>query len=160
MEYSFIAYIFLCIVIGLGIFSMLTNSGRAWSAVSFLVLSILIFVFYGLRWFGNTDSKTNYGGSWPPIINMCPDYLVYYKRSGTSDSCVDLIGVSRGSSLVPWTADDIKNPPQQANKYFNFVYKPTMTAEQVAGLCNQAMQAGLTWEGITNGESCTYTKSA
>ena len=159
MDYSFIAYIFICIVVGLGLFSALNSSGRTWSAILTLILCILIFVFYGLRWFRDTSSVFSYKGSWPPIINMCPDYLVYFKN-GTVDSCIDLVGVNNsGGSLQAWSKEELNNPPQAADKYFNYVYKPGMKAEELDVLCKKAQEAGLTWEGITNGESCTYKVS-
>lgn len=158
MDYSFIAYILLCIVVGLTLFTSLSNSGRFWSALIVLIVSILIFVFYGMRWFSGTTSRFNYSGPWPPMINMCPDYLVYFKN-GNIDTCIDMLGVSRGmGTLKSWTKEDNpNNPPQDPQKYFTFVYKPGMSASDMKNLCNATMQAGLTWEGITNGESCTIT---
>jgi hypothetical protein len=157
MDFSFIAYIFICIVIGLGAFTQLNNSGRTWSAILCLILFILIFVFYGMRWFQGTTSKFTYSGSWPPIINMCPDYLVYYKN-GRQDTCIDLTGVNRSSgALQTWTKEEINNPPLNPNKYFPHVYKPALTGDKLKELCDKAMEYGLTWEGITNGESCTFT---
>lgn len=159
MNYSFIAYIFICIVIGLGTFSTLIKADRMYSAILSLILFVLIFVFYGLRWFSGETSRFSYSGAWPPVINMCPDYLVYFKK-GVQDTCVDLIGVNRsGGTLKPWTKEDNpSNPPEDENKYFRFVYKPGMTPEQLKTLCDAAQSAGVTWEGITNGESCTYGK--
>jgi hypothetical protein len=49
-----------------------------------VVLLILIFVFYGLRWFsgGNLKGTTSNGKiAWPPIVNMCPDFMVSWKDS-------------------------------------------------------------------------------
>jgi hypothetical protein len=161
MDYSLIAYIFIAAVIILTTFSKLSNSGRYWAAILSLILFILIFVFYGLRWFRGDKSVFTYTGQWPPIINMCPDYLVYYKTANKRDTCVDLIGVNRsGGSLKNWTKEDINNPPQDSAKYFPYVYKPGMTGDKLRELCNAAMQYGLTWEGITNGESCTFTTSS
>ena len=160
MDYYFIAYVFLCIVIIMGTASTLSNSGRNWAAILSLVLFILIFVFYGQRWFRDTTMKGTYTGSWPPIINMCPDYLVYFKR-GNTETCIDLLGVNRSNgALQAWSRDDTPaNPPQTDAKYFNYVYKPGMTAAQMKQACDAAMQMGLTWEGITNGESCTFGTS-
>jgi hypothetical protein len=157
MRYSMIAYILLCIVVGLTLFQKLNASGRTWSAILAVILFILIFVFYGMRWFGENPASI-YKGVWPPIINMCPDYLVYYKNAG-KDTCVDMLGVNRsGGVLRSWTKEDSpQNPPADPEKYFNYVYKPGMTESQLKALCKATMDAGLTWEGITNGESCTFT---
>lgn len=157
MDYSFIAYILVVIIVCLGTFSSLNNSDRLWAAILTLVLFVLIFTFYGMRWFRDTTSVFSYTGSWPPIINMCPDYLVYFKR-GNQDTCVDLIGVNRSNGgLKRWAKEDTPaNPPGDSSKYFPFVYKPGMTDKELANLCRKTMDAGLTWEGITNGESCTF----
>ena len=158
MSYQFIAYIFLCVVIGLSVTTQLFKSNRAWAGILTLILFILIFVFYGQRWFRGTNVAGTYTGAWPPIINTCPDYLVYYNRNG-KDSCIDMLGVNRSNGVLrPWTQEDNpQNPPADDNKYFMYVYKPDMKPEEVQVLCNAAMTAGLTWEGITNGESCTYS---
>lgn len=157
MKFSLIAYVLLCIVVGLTVFQQLSGSGRTWSAIITLILFILIAVFFGMRWFGENPTRV-YKGVWPPIINMCPDYLVYYKN-GMTDTCVDMIGVNRsGGVLRSWTKEDSPaNPPADDTKYFKHVYKPGMTEAQLKELCKATMDAGLTWEGITNGESCTYS---
>ena len=165
MDYLLFAYIFVCIALGLGIFSQLNGSGRSWAGILSLILLILIFIFYGQRWFEGTSGKfSTTPGSWPPIINMCPDYLVYYKHgTGTSakDTCVDMLGVSKNATLSLWTDSDTALPPEllsgSPTKYFQHVYKPGLKAEELKVLCNKAIEAGLTWEGITNGESCTYS---
>jgi hypothetical protein len=160
MNFYFIAYIFLAIGVGLGVPFKLFQTGRMISAILFLILSIFIFIFFGVRWFSSGAVVGLYTGSWPPLINTCPDYLVYYKK-GTVDTCIDLIGVNRsGGALAPWSQDDNpKNPPQAANKYFPFTYKAGMSNDQLQILCNSAQQLGLTWEGITNGESCVFAQS-
>ena len=162
MDYAFIAYVFLAIVVTAGAGMQLFQSNRMWTAILVLILFTLIFYFFGIRWFRGTSLLGGYQGSWPPIINACPDYLVYYRR-GQQDTCVDLLGVNRsGGVLVPWTQEDSpQNPPADDRKYFPYVYKSTMKAAELQQLCNYTQQAGLTWEGITNGESCTFsTKTA
>jgi hypothetical protein len=157
MNYSFIAYIFLSIIGGLTVCMKLMQSGRMWAAILCLILFILIFMFYGIRWFSNGKVIGQYSGSWPPLINTCPDYLVYYKRDNR-DTCVDLLGVNRSRGILrSWTQDDSStNPPADDAKYFPHVYKPNMSSADLRILCDTAQQAGLTWEGITNGDSCTF----
>lgn len=157
MNYYFIAYILLCVIVGLSVAVKLFQTNRMWAGLIFLLLSVFIFIFFGTRWFSNGNVIGTYTGSWPPIINTCPDYLVYFKK-GTKDTCIDLLGVNRsGGALVPWSADDsASNPPAATNKYFTGVYKAGMTTKELQTLCDSAGQLGLTWEGITNGESCTF----
>ncbi len=159
ITYGMIAYILLCIVGGLTAFTQLNQSGRTWSAILFLILFVLIAVFFGMRWFSE-DSTKPYKGVWPPIINMCPDYLVFFKRPDGKGSCIDMLGVNRsGGTLKAWAQDDsINNPPADEAKYFNYVYKPGLPEKELKTLCMAAQNAGLTWEGITNGESCTYVE--
>lgn len=157
MDYYFIAYIFLCIVIGLTVSMRLFQSNRSVAGLITVIMFIFIFIFYGRRWFYNNSVLGQYAGSWPPIINTCPDYLLYFKRNG-KDTCVDLLGVNRSGGLLrPWAKDDNPtNPPADDAKYFNYTYKAGMNPKDIQVLCDVAMQSGLTWEGITNGEHCTY----
>jgi hypothetical protein len=165
MKFSLIAYILICITLGLTIVSSLYKSGRSISAILGIVLILLVFVFYGIRWFGSSSGSTV---AWPPVINTCPDYLVYYKRTvGTTqkDTCVDIIGMNRsGGSLMTWgTQYSATNPPPSDSSgdkfFFDKVYKPGMNATDIAKLCTAAMEKNLTWEGITNGDSCMYNAS-
>jgi len=156
MSWGLISYILFCIIVGLTIFMQLLDSGRVLTSILCLILSILIFVFFGLRWFPNGKSSVfSYNGPWPPLINTCPDYLVYFKN-GQKDTCIDLLGVSQNGNLKPWTkGDNPKNPPPESTgKYFPYTYKPGMTIAQLNVLCENTRAMGLTWEGITNGESC------
>jgi hypothetical protein len=155
ISWSLIAYILFCIIVSLTVCMKLVNINRALSAVLALILFILIFVFFGLRWFRKGASVFSYEGPWPPLINTCPDYLVYYNNGG-KDSCIDLIGISQNGNLKPWReGDNPKNPPPESSgKYFPYVYKPGMTIAQLGVLCENTRAMGLTWEGITNGESC------
>ena len=157
LNYSYIAYIFLSIIITITAVSQLMQSGRQWSTIMVGIFFILIFIFFSSRWFSSGKMKGYYTGIWPPLINTCPDYLVHYKKSG-KDTCIDLIGVNRSGGLLKcWVkGDTITNPPADDAKYFNYTYKPGMSNSQLQVLCDNAQKAGLTWEGITNGDSCTF----
>lgn len=167
MNFPFIAYIFFCIAVGLSVPMYLFRSERMIAAILFLILSIFIFIFFGTRWFSTGNVVGNYTGSWPPIINTCPDYLVSYNKPGVNatdpkiPACIDIIGISRigsppGVSMWNPPTDNTTPPVTGSPKYFNHIYKPGMNQDQLTVLCNQAQQAGLTWEGITNGDSCTF----
>ena len=160
MSYSFIAFIFVSLVIWITTVVNLSKMPRALSSIIVAVLFLLIFIFYGQRWFYGSTINNDLNGTWPPIINMCPDYLLYFKRGG-ADTCIDMSGINRsGGPLKAWSQDDnFQNPPADDTKYFPYVYKSGMTEDAIKNLCRQAMSAGLTWEGITNGESCTYYNS-
>lgn len=131
------------------------NQGVA--SLLFLIGSITIFIVYGIRWFGAKNSLfSNTPVSWPPTINTCPDYLVYYGRKmedGTvQDTCIDAIGVSKNGSLKIFPKGG--QSPTNADYYFSLATKSSDPAAKTAELCQRAITFGLTWEGITNGESC------
>jgi hypothetical protein len=162
-SFLFYGYIFVSIVLGLGGLMYLVRANRSAAGITYLTLAILIFVFYGQRWFRGTQSIFSYTGTWPPVINMCPDYLVYYKEGTGQDICIDMVGMSQNGALQVATPEDIRNLATTTladNKKFPFTYKPGMTADQLKNLCDATRAAGLTWEGVTNGESCTYASSS
>jgi hypothetical protein len=74
----------------------------------------------------------------------------------TQDTCVDLIGVSKNGSIKVFP--DVKKTsnvvPTSDDYYFVLATKSSDAGAKNAELCARAMAAGLTWEGITNGESC------
>ena len=104
----------------------LYNANQPIAAMLCLVLLILVFIFFQMRWFQNLQLKgsskyvaqapsTSSGGcgtssqnidasvnaNWPPIINICPDYMV--TQNG---SCVDpaqLYGNQGGGNGAPGT---------------------------------------------------------
>jgi hypothetical protein len=174
INYKMIAYIFLVIIIIVSSGNYLYKSERTVSAVFCSILFILIFVFFGQRWFNNTSTSSTgipIPKTWPPVINTCPDYLTYYNAGGVG-TCIDLIGIvdsKYASIFTSWTTSDVANPPPSSasNKFFPAIYnagKTDMTATCSNTTCtgtgdkqdskyylNQlCMQRGLTWEGITN----------
>jgi hypothetical protein len=161
MDLYLIFYIFLTIVTGLGVSNYLYKSGRFLSALLFFVGAILVFVFYGTRWFEGASAlkKTL---DWPPVVNQCPDYLTYYgrvKADGTRQrTCIDTLGVSKKSSVLqPW-GNNTMGPSNPANDafYFNLDVAASNDTERKTALCQAAIQAGVTWEGVTDGEVCTF----
>lgn len=78
MDFWFIAYILISIVLGLAAVSYTYKRGQTISAMLLLVLLIAIFAFYGLRWFqgGSLKGTTGTNIPWPPIVNVCPDFMV------------------------------------------------------------------------------------
>ena len=138
------------------------NTGKSLAAVLFCMGAIAIFVIFGLKWFspGSVFAKTPV--PWPPTINTCPDYLVYYGRNrgdGTKENtCIDIIGVSKNGGLKVFPKEalnDTTKVPTDGNYYFSLKTDSTWADAKNHELCRKAIIAGLTWEGITNGESCT-----
>jgi hypothetical protein len=150
-------YIVAALLIGGGGTFKLYGMGQSIAAFLFFVGALALFIIYGMRWFGGQDSifsKTPV--SWPPTINTCPDYLMYYSRvmpdGTTQDACIDTIGVSKNGTLSIFPKDEV--PPQKDEFYFSLVTKSSDPEARKAELCQRAITYGLTWEGITNGESC------
>jgi hypothetical protein len=134
------------------------GKGQQIAALLFLAGSILVFSVYGIRWFGSSNSifsKTPV--TWPPMINTCPDYLVYYKRpkaDGThEDTCVDKLGISRNGSLKVFPGDGNVNNAND-EYFFSLQTQSSDPTQRLAELCKRTLTYGLTWEGVSNGESC------
>jgi hypothetical protein len=118
MDFWLIAYILVTIVVGSGTVSMLYKRGQTVGAMILLVLLILVFVFYGLRWFrgGNLQGTQVATGTWPPIVNMCPDFMVSYTDT-TGVYCYDAtntygLKTYNGAGLT--TGLTINNVPNQS----------------------------------------------
>lgn len=152
-------FIVVAIVVIAGGTFKLFGTERKIAAIVFLAGAIAAFAVFGVRWFGSgKDSMlVTTPVQWPPMINTCPDYLMYYKRpksNGTyEDTCVDKLGVSRNGSLKIFPSDgDVNNANDEY--FFSLVTKDSDPEKRKAELCQRTIQYGLTWEGISNGESC------
>jgi hypothetical protein len=157
MKYSLVFYILFAIAVGLGGTMSLARMSRVLAAIVFLILSVLIFVFFGLRWFtyGAPDTSV-----WPPVINSCPDYLTLYTRgSGTSavQSCVDMLGVSKDSGLLNKFPELRPGDPIPTDRKYYFpqnVDSNAKLSDAPDKLCAYTIASGLSWEGLVNGISC------
>jgi len=162
-------YIIVAIVTILGGSYKFYRESQTIAALLFLIGTLAIFIVFGQKWFSSNAIFSKTPVSWPPIINTCPDYLVYYKRrkggNVTEDTCIDLIGVSKDASIKVFPKDqlfptDPKQPsPPSDDYYFSITTTTTSEDARKKELCDRAKSKKLTWEGITNGESCTITSS-
>jgi hypothetical protein len=158
---KFNIYLILYIIVGIFITLRFTyklyGDGESVGAFFFFVGATAIFVVYGLRWFaGDKSLLSNAPVSWPPVMNTCPDYLTYYNLTSGGkkyDMCIDLIGISRNGGITKFPADATP-PGPEATCYFALKTESTDPEKKRTELCQRAMMLGLTWEGITNGESC------
>ena len=124
------------------------------SAVIFFIGSLGIFIIFGAKWFSPNSIFAKTPVSWPTMTNTCPDYLIYYGRktsNGIQDTCIDTIGVSKNGALKLFPKG---KEPSAGDYYFPLATKSSDPAARNQELCQRAMNCGLTWEGITNGESC------
>jgi hypothetical protein len=70
----------------------------------------------------------------------------------TQQTCIDTIGVSRNGALKIFPKDGAA--PLTNDFYFSLSTTSSDPVKKNQELCQKAITAGLTWEGITNGESC------
>jgi len=160
---NLLMYIFVCVAILVGVPIQLYRGGRDLVAVLVFIGTLVISIFFGIRWFDKLGGGDT-GNKWPPVINTCPDYLTYFKRTNTSASgstttkntCIDLMGVSKKPAILkPWGANSISNPPLDDGFYFNIDFVTKQDITKLEQMCEAALNAGVSWEGVTDGISCT-----
>ena len=155
-------YLAIYVIVSIGIIAMgtmkLYNQSQTLGAAIYCIGVMLVCYIYGIRWFGPAALLSDTPVSWPPTINTCPDYLTHYTRikaGGTKEStCIDLIGVSKNGTLKKFVTDPSGNVPTDREFFFQLNTTSNDPATKNRELCYKAFAAGLTWEGITNGESC------
>ena len=86
MDFWVILYSLVCVVVGGGAVNFLFKRGQTMGAIGVLVLLVLIFIFFGLRWFpdGNLNGSKPQAQAWPPIVNMCPDFMISWKDTSAT----------------------------------------------------------------------------
>jgi hypothetical protein len=119
----------------------------------FAVGTFLVLAYFGIRWF---STKNKMPSTWPPVINMCPDYLTYV---AALPGCVDMSGVTTSSSgLVKTNPSDVATLQlSNTQKVFEFTSADVKAAQSVKDLqkiCDRCQTAGLTWEGVYDGDVC------
>jgi len=168
-----IAYIIIAIIVEIIaiIYGIRSQPPMFLMLVIFVPLSIYIFIIYGIQWFGDKGPFNNAQIPWPPAINSCPDFLTAYNipAKGTTPAitgCIDIIGVAKGGSLkhrptgqpepaptAPITAS--KTDANGATMLLDTGFFATNVAgETVAQVCTRCQTAGVTWEGVWDGQSC------
>ena len=154
MEYTFLFYCFLSVILISGGSFFLYSSGLQVAAPIFFLGSLGAVLYFGLRWFTTGGDIKNTGANansaWPPVINYCPDFMSLTNVSGKK-MCIDTVGVAAQlagatSPLNQWT-----DPSQTQASY---TFDPN---QAVQALCKQAQTNGLTWEGVWNGTACSGT---
>lgn len=131
-------------------------------AIIFAVGAAMVFVFFGYRWFSNPAQPSK---KWPPTINSCPDYLTFVPNvSGASSvsggGCVDLLGVSTSSGgLQVVQQSQLANMSStDTNHLFEYTSADVAAAGDdpvaIQNICTRCQIAGLTWEGVWDGDSC------
>ncbi len=184
MDFWVILYSLICIMIGGGGVTFLYKRGQTIAAMILLILLILIFIFYGLRWFpdGNLNGTKPPAKAWPPIVNMCPDFMVSWKDLDTGKLyCYDannVYGLQTALSSPPLagnliinrrvgqSAYLIKDPSQGAKPpatlaadiatapYFPLAKKLTDSSSDVLTTTAKYLR----WEGVWDGHTLNSTR--
>jgi hypothetical protein len=184
MDFWLIAYIVICVVVGGMFVSNLYTRAQSTAAMISMVLMILIFTFYGLRWFQDgtlKSSKPDPNAPWPPIVNMCPDFLVAWTDPDSASKkvyCYDaanVYGLKTATDNTPFFKNQltingvtgqsaflIKDPTQNPNattlkmdvggKRWPLLYALTNDSRSVIGMTNGKF---LRWEGVWDGANAT-----
>jgi hypothetical protein len=153
---------FLSIVITLAGTYVLIKSDRTLGSLLFLVGIILVLTYYGLRWFSEDSFKFTKlsAKQWPPVMNLCPDFLTYTRRTDTGTKvvnvCVDMIGVSQNGIQKFKDNSNLQNE----NYIFNLFEDEKSTVERYKKLCEECKRKKVTWEGIYDGVSCLTPSGA
>jgi hypothetical protein len=152
MDFSFLVYIFLSFVIASGGAYAISSTGRTIAAIIFFVGIIAIEAYFGVRWFQGDKERTDKINitSWPPSINLCPDFLSLIKIDGVN-YCVDTIGIAADGGILKYMKDSsVEEKPQM---FFN-LFADKSGDERVKNLCTECQSKKVTWEGVWDGSTC------
>jgi hypothetical protein len=167
MDFWLIVYILICVVVGGYAVSTLYKRSQTIGAMISLVLLIAIFAFYGLRWFqgGNLKGTTKDGKlPWPPIVNMCPDFMVTHKDSSGKIYCydagnvyglksiTDVTGLSSGltiNGISGQSAFLIKDPSSTS---------ATTLKSNMNTILTDSTANKIRWEGVWDGQRTDTTR--
>jgi hypothetical protein len=171
MDFWVILYSLICVVVGGGAVSFLYKRNQSIAAMITLVLLLLVFILYGLRWFpgGNLNGSKPKGGSWPPIVNMCPDFMASWKdpRDGNKIYCYDAanlynlktttvtdFSISKEVNNVPGQAVILLQNPLGTSPATKNPLKETLKKTPAIMTANTATSA-IRWEGVWDGRLVT-----
>lgn len=102
VSWYFIWYIVVCLFLGITMVNFVMKRNQMVAGALLFALLTLTFVFYGLRWFTDYQLKGTASASpvctsgdctWPPIINLCPDYMVTWSDSTGKMYCYDVLNL-------------------------------------------------------------------
>jgi hypothetical protein len=161
-------YVLGAIIVEIGVISYAMKANQYLLLALFIPLSLYIFLVYGQRWFGKDGIYSGKVIQWPPAVNTCPDFLTAYTipKNGSIPAikgCVDTIGISRkeGGFKKLKSSGVLESRPQEvltaiAAKQYNTTdfFPINIAGETPSELCARIQDAGLTWEGIFDGENC------
>jgi len=163
-------FIIIALVIEFGVvmYCLRSDPQQLLLAAIFVPFSLYIFFVYGMRWFGSNGPYSGATVPWPPAINTCPDFLTYYPTKTSNGTlipgCIDTIGVSSGGDSkfkqqksIPPSTDLPSNVVslENASSWNTSGFFPIQVInEKQHQLCDRVKAAGLTWDGVYDGQNC------
>ena len=163
MDYWFIAYIVICICMGGGAVSYMYNRDQTLGAMILLVLVIAIFAFFGLRWFKDGTLKGSGASNvqWPPIVNLCPDYMAAVQGVATSGTttpvntyCTDPSGLYATGALpdtfYPLNSNTSSKGILIKDGTIGAATFPQKAAKTITDISSDR---SVRWEGVYNGQT-------
>jgi hypothetical protein len=181
--FALIVYIIISVVIGGAVANYFNSIGQTTGAMISIVLLILVFTFFGLRWFRGTKTGNTV---WPPIVNMCPDYMTAVegetttRPSKTGTFCIDtkglytshlatMVDVRPKNSDVTFKGFLIKDTSNSSTKAYTSLKEDTSgmprwpllkklqsSPQEIVG---QGDGKYFRWEGVWDGRSATAERA-
>ena len=122
----------------------------------YLVGSVVIAAFFGSRWFLSSGVEVSGSGVWPPVINVCPDFMSLVTltpdQTGTATPvpetvCVDTVGIY-SNGIAKWT------PGSTSEDTIFHLFATQDSKARMTSLCNQCKTKNVTWEGFYTDGTC------
>jgi uncharacterized membrane protein (UPF0136 family) len=154
VNWYLVAYVLLSILFLIHTTSKLYPMGQT-RGVIYAIGTFFVLIYFGFIWFKPTKSKLN---TWPPVINMCPDYLTYYKPTGGTGVCLDMLGVSKNGGLGTVVTNVAAATPTNTFIYTSNDVKNN--TNNINTICNYCAEKGVTWEGVYDGDTCIGAASS
>ena len=151
MDYKFLFYCFLSVVIITGGAFYFYSARQEVTAAIFFLGALVATIVFGLRWFSSSGDpiKAN-TGAWPPAINYCPDLLTL-ATVNDKQVCIDTVGVGRSGGI------EVSDGTQTSDKNIFQLYLTETGNTRSTKLCEQCKTKEVTWEGVWDGSSCMGT---
>jgi hypothetical protein len=148
MDYKFLFYCFLSLVLITGGGFYFYSARQEATAVIYFMGAIVAALYFGFRWFNSSgDVAAAATGAWPPVINYCPDFLTLATVGG-EQVCIDTVGVAQAGGMAT------SNGTQIAEQYIFHLFLNQLTSDRIKSLCREAKAKQVTWEGVWNGSAC------
>jgi hypothetical protein len=155
MELSFIFYLFAAFIIIPGTYFILSSQRKFIAAIIACIGLLVLFVLFGIQIYtveGKYATSPTNTMTWPPSINMCPDFLSLYKVNGMY-YCVDTAGVSKKpDQLEKFNPTTAAGSTSATDKHlFNIFPLEADDDKRRTNIKKECIDKGVTWEGVYDG---------